>query len=84
VAYVRPHNIHLTRHKNGVPSIEVRVRYIHAAGPIARVELERLDNGEVLEAELPRRDERDLALNVGDTAFASLRDARVFPATGGG
>ncbi len=80
VAYVRPHNIHLTRLKNGVPSIEVKVRHIHAAGPVARVELERLDNGEGLEAELPRREERDLALNVGDTAFASLRDARVFPA----
>jgi sulfate transport system ATP-binding protein len=80
VAYVRPHNIHLTRHKNGVPSIEVKVRYIHAAGPVARVELERLDTGEELEAELPRREERELALNVGDTAFASLREARVFPA----
>ena len=80
VAYVRPHNIHLTRQKNGVPSIEVRVRYIHAAGPIARVELERTDNGEELEAELPRKEEQALALNVGDTAFASLREARVFPA----
>jgi sulfate transport system ATP-binding protein len=79
VAYVRPHNIHLTRLKNGVPSIEVKVRYIHAAGPIARVELERLDTGEELEAELPRREEQALALSVGDTAFASLRDARVFP-----
>jgi sulfate transport system ATP-binding protein len=80
VAYVRPHNIQLTRLKNGVPSIEVKVRYIHAAGPVARVELERLDNGEELEAELPRREEQALALNVGDTAFAGLRDARVFPA----
>jgi len=79
VAYVRPHNIHLTRLKNGVPSIEVRVRHIHAAGPVARVELERADNGESLEAELPRREEQNLALNIGDTAFASLRDARVFP-----
>jgi len=79
VAYVRPHNIHLARHKNGVPTIEVRVRHIHAAGPVARVELERVDNGEELEAELPRREERELALSVGDTAFASLREARVFP-----
>ena len=80
VAYVRPHNIHLTKHKNGVPSIEVKVRHIHAAGPTARVDLERIDNGEELEAELPRREERELALSVGDTAWASLREARVFPA----
>jgi len=78
VAYVRPHNVQLTRHKNGVPSIEVKVRHIHAAGPVARVELERIDTGEELEAELPRREERELALSVGDTAFASLREARVF------
>jgi sulfate transport system ATP-binding protein len=80
VAYVRPHNIQLTKQKNGVPSFEVRVLHIHAAGPTARVELRRTDTGEELEAELPRREEQELALTVGDTAFASLRDAHVFPA----
>jgi sulfate transport system ATP-binding protein len=79
VAYVRPHNIQLARFKNGQPVIEVRVRHIHAAGPTARVELQRTDTGEELEAELPRREEQALALQVGDTAFASLRAARVFP-----
>lgn len=77
-AYVRPHNIHLSKRRNGTPAIEVTVRHIHAAGPVARVELQRADTGENLEAELPREEERALALNVGDTAFASLRDARVF------
>ena len=60
--------------------IEVTVRHIHAAGPVARVELQRTDTGEEMEAELPRQEEQALALNVGDTAFASLREARVFPA----
>ncbi|MEZ0256993.1 MAG: sulfate/molybdate ABC transporter ATP-binding protein [Chthoniobacter sp.] len=80
IAYVRPHNIQLTRARNGKPVLEVKVRHIHAAGPTARVELERVDNGEELEAEVPRSEERHLALKVGETAFASLRDARVFPA----
>jgi sulfate transport system ATP-binding protein len=82
VAYVRPHNIHLTRQRNGAPSIEVRVRYIHAAGPIARLQLERADTGEALEAELPREEHDALSLHVGDTAFANLRHARVFPIGG--
>jgi sulfate transport system ATP-binding protein len=80
VAYVRPHNIQLTRSKNGKPVLEVKVRHIHAAGPTARVELERVDTGEELEAEVPRIEEQHLALKVGETAFASLREARVFPA----
>jgi sulfate transport system ATP-binding protein len=79
IAYVRPHNIQLTRARNGKPVLEVKVLHIHAAGPTARVELERVDNGEELEAEVPRLEEQHLALKVGETAFASLRDARVFP-----
>lgn len=80
IAYVRPHNIQLTRVKNGRPVLEVKVRSIYAAGPTARLELERTDNGEELEAEVPRIEEQHLALKVGETAFASLREARIFPA----
>jgi sulfate transport system ATP-binding protein len=79
VAYVRPHNIQLTRVKNGKPVLEVKVRNIHAAGPTARVELERTDTGEELEAEVPRLEEQRLGLKIGETAFASLREARIFP-----
>ncbi|MEP6672897.1 MAG: sulfate/molybdate ABC transporter ATP-binding protein [Chthoniobacter sp.] len=79
VAYVRPHNIQLARSRNGKPVLEVTVRHIHAAGPTARLELRRTDNGEEFEAEVPRIEEQHLALKVGETAFATLRDARVFP-----
>lgn len=82
VAYVRPHNIALAKYRNGKPVIEVKVRHIHAAGPVARLELQRTDTGEELEAELPRNEEKALDLRVGDTAFASLREARVFPSKG--
>ena len=72
VAYVRQ--------RNGSPVIEVKVRHIQAAGPTARLELERADNGDGLEAELPRSEHEALALSVGDTAFATLKHARIFPA----
>ena len=78
VAYVRPHNIHLSRQRNGVPVIEVLVSHIHSAGATARLELRRVDNGEGIEAELPRKEEQALHLKVGDTAFASLRETKVF------
>ncbi len=79
VAYVRPHNVNLAKYRNGVASIEVRVRHVHSAGPIARLELERIDTGDELEAELSRQLFGELDLRVGDTAFASLRDARIYP-----
>lgn len=79
VAYVRPHNIHLTRHRNGSPVLEMRVRHIHAAGPTAKVELDRADTGESVEVELPRQEHEALALQVGETAYASLRQAKLFP-----
>lgn len=79
LAYVRPHNIHVARHRNGVASIEVKVRHVHAAGPVARLELERADTGEPIEAEVSRHRFSELELKVGDTAFASLRDARIYP-----
>src|SRR5204863_2641915 len=37
-AYVRPHHVHLATHRNGVPSIEVRVRHVQRTGAIIRVE----------------------------------------------
>lgn len=78
VAYVRPHNVHVARSKNGVASIEVTVRHVHAAGPIARIELQRADTGEEIEAEVSRDRFSELDLQIGDTAYASLHDARIY------
>ena len=78
VAYVRPHNVHVAKSKNGVASIEVKVTHVHAAGPIARVELARADNGEEIEAEISRQRFQELGLQIGDTAYASLHDARIY------
>ncbi|RYD73296.1 MAG: sulfate/molybdate ABC transporter ATP-binding protein [Verrucomicrobiaceae bacterium] len=79
VAYVRPHNVRVAKYKNGVASFEVKVRHVHSAGPVARLELQRTDTGEELEAEVSRQHFSELDLQVGDTAFASLQDARIYP-----
>jgi sulfate transport system ATP-binding protein len=78
-AYVRPHNVDLSRHRNGTPAIPVRVQHVNAAGPIARLELIRTDNGEELSVELPREEHAALGLVAGEEAFAKLRKVQVFP-----
>ena len=78
VAYVRPHNVHVARAQNGVAALEVKIKHVHAAGPIARIELVRADNGEELEAEISRTRYQALGLKIGDTAYASLHDARIY------
>jgi sulfate transport system ATP-binding protein len=79
VAYVRPHNVHIARQRNGVPSMEATVRHVHAAGPVARLELELKGSGDSLDAQIPRSRYSELAVKVGDTVYASVNGARVFP-----
>jgi sulfate transport system ATP-binding protein len=78
VAYVRPHEIELERHRNGDAVIEAVVCYVHAVGPTARLELERQDNGERIEAELTRDRFRELDLQTGEHVFVKPRDMRIF------
>src|SRR5262249_22087590 len=78
VAYVRPHEIEIERHRNGAAVIEATVRHVHALGPVARLELERRDNGELIEAELTRERHRELELAAGEQVFIRPREARIF------
>jgi sulfate/thiosulfate transport system ATP-binding protein len=78
-AYVRPHNVDLSRVRNGGPSLPVRVTHVNAAGSIARLELVRTDTGEPLSAELARAAHALLGLSVGDEAFAKLKKIQVYP-----
>jgi sulfate/thiosulfate transport system ATP-binding protein len=78
VAYVRPHEIELERDRNGEAVIEAIVRYVHAVGPTARLELERNDNGERIDAELTRERYRELELKAGERVYVKPRDMRIF------
>jgi sulfate transport system ATP-binding protein len=54
------------------------VRFIAAAGPTVRVELQREDTGNSLDAEISRERFRELALTVGDKVSVTPRKLRVF------
>ena len=44
MAYVRPHDIEILRHPDGISSFKAKINYIHAIGPVVRLELERSDS----------------------------------------
>ncbi len=79
LAYVRPHDIDIQRQRNGTaPAFEAVVSYVHAIGPLVRLELQRADNTEIIEAELTRDRYRELALNEGEHVFIYPKNVRVF------
>ena len=78
-AYVRRHDVVIHRQRNGAPTVEAEVRRVHAAGPVARVELARQDTGETLEAQLTRQEAHELALRPGERVFLELRNLQTVP-----
>ena len=69
--YVRPHDIdiELVRRSDGTPALEAVVKAVLIRGPVARIELERTDNHERVEAQISRARQDTLALREGNVVF---------------
>ena len=69
--YVRPHDVGIERQRraDGTPAMEAVVKALFVRGAGTKVELERLDNGERVEAHLTRARMEELALCEGDAVF---------------
>ncbi len=79
IAYVRPHDIEISKtESDNNPKIEAFVSHIHAVGPLVRLELNRVDHSELIEAELTQERFKDLAVTQGDKVFVYPRNVRVF------
>ncbi len=78
IGYVRPHELTVARHRNGLPTIPAIIRELATVGPTVRLELERRDNGGMLRAEITRQEYRDLDLHKGDEVHVSPKNIRVF------
>jgi sulfate transport system ATP-binding protein len=77
VAFVRPHDLEVSRSGNG-DSILARVDHVSFAGPFVHVSLTRRDTGESIEAAVPREQSRELALRPADEVYLKARSARLF------
>jgi sulfate transport system ATP-binding protein len=74
-AFVRPHDVRLSAPEGNAGSVDARVDRISTLGWLSRVML-RLDDGQVIVAELPSDDLIDLS--VGSAVSVDLRRAKAF------
>ncbi|MBI5435296.1 MAG: TOBE-like domain-containing protein [Planctomycetes bacterium] len=75
--FARPKQVRLSNTQDGAPAFPARVRRVHAAGPMVRVELTS-EFGEV-RAELTHERLRELELTEGARVRVGLLEFRVYP-----
>ncbi|MBX3748606.1 MAG: sulfate ABC transporter ATP-binding protein [Opitutaceae bacterium] len=76
--FVRPHDIEIVRDRPGEAGSLAVVRYIHAAGPQARLTLEQVQSRDTVEVEISRAELRRLALQLSDLVRFRLRRGHSF------
>ena len=75
--YVRPHDLDITRHRNGRPAWPARIRRLTPLGGLVRLDLTLLD-GTVLNVQLTRDRCLELTLADGEDVFVTPKDLKVF------
>ncbi|MES2153193.1 MAG: sulfate ABC transporter ATP-binding protein [Pseudomonadota bacterium] len=78
IAYVRPHDLEIDRYTSGSEGIVVKLRRAHAIGPLAQLDLERVDNLELIEAVMSNERFCELRLTEGETLVVRPKRLRVF------
>jgi sulfate transport system ATP-binding protein len=76
--YVRPHDIEVLPHIPGAPGMAAVLRYIHAAGPQARLTVEQVQTRETVEVEISRAELAGFELKIGDLVNLRLRQGHSF------
>ena len=79
LAFVRPHDIEIEKQpRKNQAGFTAVVSYVHAIGPLVRVELQRSGEKDLIEAELTQERYRELAISHGENVFIYPRNVRVF------
>src|SRR5450432_706633 len=78
VAFVRPHDIRITRETHGQKTFPALIVRCNAAGPMANLELERLDGSGQFTAQLSKEEFQQLRLKAGEQVFVELKNVKVF------
>jgi sulfate transport system ATP-binding protein len=79
LAYIRPHDLEIEKKKRAkIPGLEATVNYIHAIGPLVRLELQQANQPDTIEAELTQERFRELSLSEGERVFVYPRNVRIF------
>jgi sulfate transport system ATP-binding protein len=78
IAYVRTYDVELGPAPSGASSMEAVIRHVRAFGPMVRLELDLVDGGRTVEADVPRAQYSSLALSKGQRVYVSPAKVRVF------
>ena len=70
---VRPHDVELTLTEPGGGAVPATVRHVRRHGAVVRLALDRLDEGQPIEVEVPRERFVELALQKGDKVYVTPR-----------
>ena len=80
IAFVRPHDIRVTREPGGPAMLKARVKHSNPIGPFAHVSISNaLDNGGLFTVQLGKEQFRELNPQPGEELFVELRNVKVFP-----
>ncbi len=86
-AYVRPHDLDVQRYSPGAEGMVVHLERAIVIGPIARLELApaegsapkgKVPGDDIIEAQMPSQQFREMCLRDGDMLVVTPRKARVF------
>lgn len=80
VGYVRPGDISIRRNAERREDLEAEVLLVQGAGALPRIELRRLDNGQLVKVDLARENYRLLGLKTGEKVFIRPTRVKVFEA----
>ena len=78
VAFVRPHDVRITREAGGSKTFAARILRSNAAGPVANLELERIKDGGHFTAHLSKEEYQALQPKAGEEVFVELKNVKIF------
>jgi sulfate transport system ATP-binding protein len=78
LAFVRPHDVRISREADGGKNFPAVIVRCNAAGPMANLELRRVQGGGLFAAQLSKETFRELQLKTGEQVFVELKNVKVF------
>jgi sulfate transport system ATP-binding protein len=78
VAFVRPHDVRITREAEGGKTFPALILRCNAAGPVANLELERVPGGGQFAAQMSKEEFSRLQPKPGERVYVELKKVKVF------
>jgi sulfate transport system ATP-binding protein len=79
VAFVRPHDVRISREPGGQKTFPAVILRCNAAGPVANLELERVNDGGQFSAQMSKEEFQQLQPKAGEQVYVELKNVKIFP-----